>query len=53
MYPQGGRAKEKVKDKSSQKEGGEVEETKEVETVGPSQEEYDRLQEGIIHVHSS
>ena len=47
-----GSGKEKVKkDKPSQKEGGEEEETKEeetkeVETVGPSQEEYDRLQEG-------
>ena len=50
MYPQGGHAKEKVKGKSSQKEGGEGEETKEVETVGPSQEEYDRLQEGTAHV---
>ena len=64
-----GSGKEKVKGKPSQKEGDEEEETKEeetkeeetkeVETVGPSQEEYDRLQEGIIctctytvHVHT-
>ena len=49
---QGGSSKEKQKGKPSQKEGDDKEKTNEVETVGPSQEEYDRLQEGTVHTYS-
>ena len=43
VFPQDGKTKEKTTSKSSPKEGGEK---KEVEVVGPTQEDHNQLQEG-------